>query len=104
MDNLFAKLPRDKSQEHFSDLLQADGLRVERIVSYGQASPEQGWYDQEENEWVSVLEGSAVIEFDNGQRVVLGKGDYLNIPAHQKHRVAETAENVATIWLVIFYK
>ncbi|WP_406608891.1 hypothetical protein [Agarivorans sp. JK6] len=50
MNNLFAKLPRDKSQEHFSDLLQADGLRVERIVSYGQASPEQGWYDQEENE------------------------------------------------------
>ncbi|WP_163132885.1 cupin domain-containing protein [Agarivorans sp. Alg241-V36] len=104
MDNLFAKLPKDTSQEHFKDLLHTDGVRVERIVSYGQSSPEQGWYDQDENEWLSVLEGSAVIEFEDGEVIALAKGDCLNIPAHKKHRVAETAANTATIWLAIFYR
>ncbi|MDO6765172.1 cupin domain-containing protein [Agarivorans sp. 1_MG-2023] len=104
MANLFAKLPTDVSQEHFNDLLKSEHVRVERIVSYGQSSPEQGWYDQDENEWVIVLEGSATLAFEGGKSLELDKGDYLNIPAHQRHKVLTTAAKGATIWLAIFYR
>lgn len=61
MNNIFAQLPTDLEQEHFQDLLKSSTVRIERIVSHGQQSPAEGWYDQAENEWVLVLEGAAVI-------------------------------------------
>ncbi|MGY5453066.1 cupin domain-containing protein [Agarivorans sp. MS3-6] len=103
MLNLFANLPDDVSCEHFSDLLSGENVRVERIVSYGQRSPAQGWYDQAENEWVVVLEGNAILVFEDGTALHLAKGDYVTIPAHTKHKVAKTAQHGATIWLAIFY-
>ncbi|GDY27985.1 cupin [Agarivorans sp. Toyoura001] len=73
MANLFAKLPTDVNQEHFNDLLKSEHVRVERIVSYGQSSPEQGWYDQDENEWVIVLEGSATLALKRVKALNWGK-------------------------------
>jgi len=103
MRNLLRGLSQDRAREHFQDVLKDDKVRIERIVSYGQSSPERGWYDQPENEWVLVLEGSGVILFDDGSEYRLGKGDYLNIPAWQKHKVTRTDPQVATIWLAVFY-
>lgn len=105
MSNLFFPLPSSFEEETFEDLLTSSSVRIERIVSRGHQSPATGWYDQEENEWVVVLEGSAVILLEEGGREVrLDKGDYLNIPAHCRHRVAWTDPDCPTIWLAVFYR
>ena len=84
-------------------LIQSDGVRVERIVSHGHASPEWFWYDQDEHEWVMVLQGSARLQLED-RTLELGPGDYINLPAHTKHRVEWTTPDQPTIWLAIFYK
>lgn len=104
-DNLFDGIPAELSEELFTTLLHAEGLRIERIVSHGQASPSGFWYDQEENEWILVLEGRAVVEFENDtERVEMLPGSHLNIPAHARHRVAWTAPDEKTIWLAVYYR
>jgi cupin 2 domain-containing protein len=102
--NIFLDLPDDRSREWFHDILRSPHVRIERIVSYGQSSPETGWYDQEEHEWVMVLEGSGCLLFDDGREVVLEKGDHLNIPARTRHKVLRTDPSGATVWLAVFYK
>lgn len=103
MANIFSNIPSELPNEIFEDIIITDKLRVERIVSKGHSSPESGWYDQSENEWIIVLSGYGVIEYDNGSKVALKEGDYLNIKAHEKHRVIETSPDTATVWLAIFY-
>lgn len=102
-DNLFHKTPKTASQEIFTELLSAENVRIGRIVSFGQVSPDEFWYDQPEDEWVLLLEGSAQLRFED-HLVDLIPGDYLNIPAGTRHRVEKTAENGRTFWLVVFYK
>lgn len=89
--------------EVFETLVQSQTVKIEKIVSNGQASEPGFWYDQDEHEWVLVLEGQAKIsiEGENDSRTLL-KGDYINIPKHLKHRVEETSNN--TIWLAVFYR
>lgn len=103
MNNVFAEIPTTVSSEVFDDLLSTKSLRIERILSHGQSSPELGWYDQDENEWVVVLSGFGDIEFEDGREVRLNKGDYLNIKAHEKHKVKATSLKEVTVWLAIFY-
>lgn len=102
-DNIFASLPSDVGQEAFDELLNHPRLRIERIVSKGHASPPGYWYDQENHEWVIVLEGAGTVAFADGREVTLRKGDYLNIPAHTRHRVSWTDPDQPTIWLAIHY-
>lgn len=103
MANLFENIPDILPVEHFTDLVKEKNIRIERIVSLGHTSPESGWYSQDENEWVIVLEGAGTILFENGREQPLNKGDYLNIPAHTKHKVTRTDPNNVTIWLAVFY-
>lgn len=104
MNNLFSlkDIPRlPDSDEFFETLLRGgNGLRVERIVSHGHTTPEDHWYDQEEDEWVLILEGSAHLLFEKDRVVSLSRGDHLLIPAHQKHRVSYTSS--PCIWLAVF--
>ena len=102
--NLFAALNSDHSAEVITTLLEHPSLRIERIVSVGQSSPEDFWYDQEDHEWVIVLKGKGAIEYADGRIVELAEGDYVNIPAHQKHRVSYTDPDSETLWLAIHYK
>lgn len=104
MANIFCDIPSALPNEIFEDIISTEKLRIERIVSKGQASPSTGWYDQSENEWVIVLSGYGVIEYENGIKVTLKQGDYLNIKAHEKHRVVETSPDEITIWLAVFYR
>ena len=104
MENIFSSVPDIVEKEVFEDLLNHDKVRIERIISKGQSSPSEGWYDQEEHEWVIVLQGGGVIAFEDGREIKLLKGDYLNIPAHEKHRVKWTDPERITIWLAVFYK
>lgn len=100
--NLFTDLPANLPDEIFCTLLEADNLRIERIVSYGHASPEGFWYDQDQHEWVILLLGAARLSID-GESKELKPGDYINIPAHQKHRVEWTTPDEPTVWLAVFY-
>ncbi len=102
--NLFRDLPPETTVEAIEPLLDGGHLRLERIVSHGQATPPGQWYDQARAEWVVLLRGSAALQFD-GQPVpqVLGPGDHLLIPAHVRHRVAWTAANEPTIWLALHH-
>ncbi len=78
-------------------------MHIERIVSRGHTSPEKGWYDQQRNEFVLVLKGAARLEFEDGRVENMEPGDWLDIPAHAKHRVAWTDESQETVWLAVHY-
>ncbi|GHA22735.1 cupin domain-containing protein [Oceanisphaera arctica] len=103
MKNIAENMPSDLSSEHFLDLLNTPNVRIERIVSKGHSSPEAGWYDQDEDEWVMVLEGSGTLAFEDGREVTLNKGDFIHIPAHDRHKVSHTRPDGITVWLAIFF-
>jgi cupin 2 domain-containing protein len=100
--NLFTDLPSALPEELFTHLLQTPGIRIERIVSQGHKSADGFWYDQPTGEWVIVLKGAARIEFEDSA-IDMGPGDYLDIPARRKHRVAWTTPDEPTIWLAVYY-
>ena len=100
--NLFTNLPIARAEEEFTTLLKLPGARVERIVSTGQASPGDFWYDQAWTEWVVVLSGSAALlmEGEDSPRI-LRRGDYIEIPPHVRHRVEWTEAGAPTVWLAV---
>ena len=103
--NVFADLPEELVQEETTTLASSPALRIERIVSRGQASPPGFWYDQPQDEWVIVLAGGAELAFDSEETTVrMRPGDYLHIPAHRRHRVAWTDPAQATVWLAVHYE
>ena len=103
MQKLLANLPRRLEDELVTVLARNRHVRIERIVSTGHASATDFWYDQAEHEWVVVLQGEGVLEFAQGETVVLKPGDSLLIPAHRRHRVQATAAEEPTVWLAVFF-
>jgi cupin 2 domain-containing protein len=104
VDNIFANLPAHLSNELFEILLENKNIKIERIISKGHCSPDDFWYDQEQNEWVMVLQGKASLLFENEEKpVLLSQVDYLNVPEHKKHRINRTDPNQKTIWLTVYY-
>jgi cupin 2 domain-containing protein len=100
--NLFARLPRTSTDEDIAALLTTPNVRIERIVSTGQASPPGFWWDQEWAEWVVLLTGSAGLRFEGETELrELKPGDYLHIPAHARHRVEWTHASEPTVWLAV---
>ncbi|MDQ7017056.1 MAG: hypothetical protein Q9N68_11840, partial [Gammaproteobacteria bacterium] len=90
-ENLFANIPAQLPEELFTTLLETANFKLERIVSQGQSTAEDEWYDQDQDEWVLLLQGSAELQFiEPTQSVALNVGDWLHIPAHRKHRVCRT--------------
>lgn len=88
--------------EQFVELLSRPGLRIERIVSTGQASPPGFWYDQPQGEWVLLLQGEASLAFeDEPAPRRLEAGDFVDIAPHRRHRVESTA--TPTVWLAVHY-
>lgn len=91
-------------EEVIETLLDADNIRIERITSHGHASLDGFWYDQEQNEWVVVVQGKATLRFeDDDQPVDMGPGDFINIPAHRRHQVDWTTPDEPTVWLAVHY-
>lgn len=99
--NIFADCPDAPEEESFTELFKGRGYRVERICSWGQASPPGFWYDQDHTEWVMVLQGSAGLQFMGEEERILAPGDHILIRTHEKHRVNWTAPEELTIWLAI---
>ncbi|MDX8411057.1 MAG: cupin domain-containing protein [Mariprofundaceae bacterium] len=102
--NVFTDIPTELPEEMAQTLLDHKNVRIERIVSHGQASPDGFWYDQDEYEWVLLLQGAAGLMFEGEAAVrMLKPGDFILIPAHTRHRVAWIDPDTATIWLAIFF-
>jgi cupin 2 domain-containing protein len=101
--NLFASIPKHLSTEFFQTIISSDEISIECIISKGHKSEQNSWYDQDRNEWVLLLKGAARLEFTN-KTLNLKPGDYVNILAHEKHRVDWTTPDEETIWLAIFYR
>jgi cupin 2 domain-containing protein len=101
--NLFSGMPTGRqSDEVYTELLAQPGLRIERIVSCGQASPPEFWYDQAEGEWVVLLEGEARLLIEGEPEVrTLSPGDWIHLPPHCRHRVEWTPPDRKTIWLAV---
>ncbi|HPC75674.1 MAG: cupin domain-containing protein [Thermovirgaceae bacterium] len=90
--------------EVFEDLLAGPSVRIERILSSGQATPPGTWLDQDDDEWVALLQGEATLEYEDSSRVDLRAGDWLFIPARRVHRVASTSSDPACLWLAVHGK
>lgn len=104
MTNLFAELPAHLPDEVAVVLAQGSNVRIERILSMGHASPEDFWYDQPDHEWVVLLRGEALLQFEDADESIrLKPGDYVTIKAHRRHRVQWTTPDVPTVWLAVFY-
>lgn len=103
--NLFAGLPGSIPEELFETLVIGDHFRLERIIAFGHATPAGQWYDQEVEEWVVLLSGGASLLFEGESEVVeMRPGDYIQIPAHRRHRVEWTAAGEKTVWLAVHYQ
>ena len=103
MINLFDDLPRHADQELFTELLCRRGVRIERIVSTGQSTPTDKPYNQEYDEWVLLLSGSAGLWIEGEGDRDLRPGDHVLIPAHRPHRVARTRKGEPTVWLAVHF-
>lgn len=99
--NLFDLAGTRFDREEFRDLIPDQGVKIERIVSRGHTTPDGEWYDQDRDEWVVVLEGRATLEWEDGRRRDLGRGDSVLLPAHERHRVAATSSDPPVIWLAV---
>ena len=104
LKNIFQSIPENLDEEIFDLLIQNKNIKVERIISKGQTSPKSGWYNQEQDEWVIVLKGEAIISFRDGEDISLKVGSHINIPAHTQHKVKWTNPDRETIWLAIHYR
>ena len=105
MSNLYRNIPGVVKDEIFESLVQTNHFRLERIVSKGHATPAGEWYDQEAEEWVVLLKGTAGILFEGETEAkVMAPGDYLHIPSHRRHRVEWTDPVEKTVWLALHYR
>ncbi len=104
-NNIFANFPECIVDELFETIVSTFVLRIERIVSRGHRSPDDFWYDQEENEWVIVVKGSAILRFeDRSESITMNPGNFIEIKKHRRHRVEWTDPDQETVWLAVHYK
>jgi len=101
--SIFADIPKQLPEELCQTLLSKPSIRIERIISKGHSSAQDFWYDQDQHEWILVLQGQARLAFFEASPVELATGDYLLIPAHCKHRVDWTTPALETVWLAIHF-
>jgi cupin 2 domain-containing protein len=100
--SIFAVGRPAEGAEEFALLYENSALRIESIVSSSHQSPDGVWYDQDEDEWVLVVRGAAVLEFDGGELAQMKEGDYLLIPRRVRHRVKKTGDE--TVWVAVHLK
>ena len=102
--NILSDLPSVTDTEHFETLADTPNVRIERIVSTGQTTPEDQWYDQPHDEWVMVIQGAARLIVENqAEELALTPGDWVLLPAHCRHRVSWTDSATQTVWIAVHF-
>ncbi len=101
VDNIFAQITKASEEEQFNLIFKSPNCRIDRIISAGHSSPKGFWYDQENDEFIMLLQGEAILEFED-RMVNLKAGDYMHIPKNCKHRVEKTSIDPVCIWLCVF--
>jgi cupin 2 domain-containing protein len=99
--NLLDGLPPPGPDEVFEPLFERAGVRLERIVSFGQSTPPDAWYDQAQDEWVMVVAGAARLRIEGQGVFDMNPGDTVFLPAHCRHRVEWTDPRQPTVWLAL---
>ncbi len=99
--NILDDLPVGAASEITTELLARSGVRIERIVSTGQATPAETPYIQAHDEWVLLLAGAAGLRVETEGEYRLSVGDCILIPANRRHWVTWTARDEPTVWLAI---
>jgi cupin 2 domain-containing protein len=103
-ENLFDGIPAVLQEEFFQTLAESGTVRIERIVSDGHATTPGEWYDQTCDEWVLLVSGGALLQFDDdSDPLVLKPGDHVMIPAGCRHRVEQTDSGQRTVWLAVHF-
>ncbi len=103
--NIFLGIKNQSPEEIFEPIIKTNQFKIERIISSGQSTDKGKWYDQDVDEWVILLKGSAGLLFEsNNEKIIMKPSDYINIPAYQKHRVEWTVADEETIWLSVRYR
>src|SRR3989344_6370505 len=103
VNNIFSKIPKSFPKEIFNTIASSNKVKIQRIISRGHKTKDNYWYNQKQNEFVLLIEGSATLLFENNKRTNMKKGDYIIIPKRVKHRVENTSKKGNTIWLTVFY-
>jgi cupin 2 domain-containing protein len=104
LNNIFSGIPHFMPDEVSETLLKTEAIELERIVSSGQGTPEGEWYDQDTDEWVILLSGSAGLFFEDEEEVfIMNAGDYVHIEPHRRHRVEWTDPGQKTVWLALHF-
>ncbi len=93
------KLPGIEEEEIVDILKENEDVKIERIISTGQVSD---WMVQEKREYVLLIQGNAVIEF-NDKTVEMKSGDTIFIEKRERHRVVYTSENPCCIWFCVHF-
>ena len=102
--SLLGGAPPPQGEERTEVLVATETMRLERIHSCGASSPEGFWYEQQEEEWVCLLQGRASLQFADEERPrLLERGDSLMIRAGRRHRVLATDPDPGTIWLALYW-
>ena len=103
LQNIFTEIPDELPTEAFEKIIRNKSFTLERVISKGHATPKGEWYDQNKNEWVMLLKGSAGLLIEGENVMTLKPGDYINLPAHVRHRVEWTDPVEETIWLALHF-
>jgi cupin 2 domain-containing protein len=99
--NIFSlplKLPLEEVVE---PIIPDKGVLIERIISTGQVTPANVWLEQERDEWVVLLQGRAILSWENGKTLSMKVGDWVFISARERHRVEYTSKEPPCIWLAV---
>lgn len=102
VENIFERVLGGEGREQLVTLLEAPGLRLEHILSHGQATAVDDWYDQLQPEWVVLLQGTAKLRFEGDGMLELTSGDSILIPAHARHRVESCSQDAR--WLALHFQ
>jgi len=96
IQNLFANAAPPSTGERFDTLLEHKNLLIERISSSSAIATNQ--CIQPQDEWVLLIQGTAVIEID-GKTESLLAGDYAFLPAGTPHSVKSVSGGA--MWLAV---
>ena len=97
--NIYNYQQPSDGEEAIETLLQKENITINRIVSNRVIDGQ--WYDQDEDEWLVLMEGEALLVFED-EEVALCKGETFYIPRHRRHYVKRTSEDA--LWLTVHIK